>query len=453
MPETFADLFLSYNHKDEVWVKDLASKIESESFGNRKLRVFLDDWDIAPGKNMVKEMERGLETSRHIAVVLSENSIDAEWPDMERSIAISYDPSGRKGTVIPIWLGGCDIPPSLKIKNVLYCRNEAEYKASYRKLIAYLKNEALPRGKPATVPPQNTFYSEQFPLSYEDEVDEQLASNIFPVDIPEIVWSGSTHHTDDEVFDLLRKNYPVIPTYIIKQKRVFCFWDPHEPTCPFQTILSSNVIESESTDDWLNDEDKSRWLVMLLNRSLSSYCRSMKLHRDGKHKRYYFEPDYGKNRKISWNTGKRTASRTVTTWQDKTGYHFWSHLTLTAKFMVVGGELFLHVDPGWMFTSDGKTPLPPDKSGPLSTRWTTNERNPSAFLHVRFWMNYLSKGAESIVLPLGGGTCRIDTVPAVVELNKGLFGDWNPVDKMFEIADKEIQAADELRDILMEEEQ
>ena len=114
------DVFLSYNNRDRTWVEQLATSIESEQYGSRSLKVFLDELDIIPGKNVIQAIENGLETARYVCPILSENSIDAEWPNMEWSIAISKDPSGSKGTIIPIWLGGCDIPPSLKIRNRPY---------------------------------------------------------------------------------------------------------------------------------------------------------------------------------------------------------------------------------------------------------------------------------------------------------------------------------------------
>ena len=448
------DVFLSYNHGDEDWVEKLASSIESEQFGDRNLKVFRDDWDIIPGQNMIKSMETGLEKSRYICPIISKNSIDAEWPNMEWSIAISSDPSGRKGRVIPIWLGDCEIPPSLKTRHVLYCNNKISFKKSYSKLIAVLKNEKLSRGIKQDNTVDNTFYSEQFPVQFEDDVDEQLASNLFPIiDIPKVVWHGPTNYSNKEVYEFLKnESTGTLPTFIIKEKKIFCFWDLTDKECPFRNILSADVIGSDNVYSWIKDEDKSRWLVELLNKGLKHYCQKLFLRFDSEHKRYFFVPEHGLNREVKWNTGKRKATRTVVkkNTRGKSDEVFWSHQTLQAKFTIINEDMFLQLVPGWTFTTNGFESLPSKQIGPLSTKWTTKEHNPSVLYHIRFWSSYLSQASESIILPLGKSTCKIDTTPAVIELNKGLADDLNPIDKVFEIAHNEIQSTDVLREVMLD---
>ena len=192
------DAFLSYNHNDQEWVQCLASKIESEQHGDRHLKVFFDKQEIVPGHNMVEAMENGLRQSRYICPIISPNSVGAEWPKMEWAIAISSDPSGRRGKVIPIWLGGCEIPPALKIRNVLYFNNDVESVNSYQKLISILKGDPSTQPiNPYTTPSQ---HSESFPMTYEDDVNEQLLSNLFQVlQMPKIIWHGPTKHTNREI--------------------------------------------------------------------------------------------------------------------------------------------------------------------------------------------------------------------------------------------------------------
>ena len=451
------DVFLSYNHGDKEWVEKFASSIESEQFGNRHLKVFRDDWDIVPGHNMIKAMESGLEKSRYVCPILSKNSIDADWPNMEWSIAISSDPSGRKGRVIPIWLGGCEIPPSLKIRYVLYCNNNISFKKSYSKLIAVLKNEKLSRGTKHNNLVNDTFYSEQFPIQYEDDVDEQLASNLFPIiNIPKVIWHGPTNYSNSEVYEFLEREVTgIFPTFIIKEKKIFCFWDLTDDECPFRNILSADVIDSDNVYAWLKDENKCRWLVELLNKGLKHYCQKLNLRFDSEHKRYYVVPENGQNREIKWHTGKRKATRTVVKkhTRGKSEQVFWSHQTLQAKFTIINEDMFLQLVPGWTFTTNGFESLPSKQIGPLSTKWTTKEHNPSVLYHIRFWSSYLSKESESIILPLGKSTCEIDTTPAVIELNKGLIDDLDPIDKVFEIAHDEIQSTDALREAILEKEE
>ena len=443
------DIFLSYNSKDQQWVTNLAERLESEKTNERQIKVFFDIWDIKPGENIVNRIEDGLTKSRFVAIVLSKNSINAEWPNMEWTIAISSDPSGRKGTVIPIWLGDCDIPSSLKIRNVLYCRNNKEFETSYKKLIAILAEKKLPRGEIQ----QNLEYHEKFPLDYEDPVSEQLASNLLPmISMPSKIFSGPTDFSSFDIFENLKSLKGIHPTYIVKEKRIYTFWDLNDNFCPFRRILSANAIEIHNSESWLKDKVKEVWLVELLNRALKSHAWNLNLRMDS-HKRFFFLPYGGTDRNISWNTGKRKATRTVTASHKRSnGDVFWSHQALRARFILLNEAIFLLLTPSWTFTIDGENPVPSNQMVRLTVKWNTKEFNPSVFYHVRFWSNVLSQSKSKIELQTGGEKCVIDTNPAVIELNAGIYGDQNPIDKVFEIADEEITASDIERDMFIKDE-
>ena len=186
------DIFLCHNSANKDWVQTLSTKIESEEYEGRQLKVFFDEWDIRPGTNIVLELEKALSKSRFVGVVLSHEMLKAEWPTMEWTIAVSDDPSGRKGKVVPILLDNCDIPASLKIRNVLFFRNDVEYKKSYPKLISMLMGDLLPRNSYISTTSHQNSAESNFSLQYHDVQNEQLASNLFPVTyFPDTIWSGS----------------------------------------------------------------------------------------------------------------------------------------------------------------------------------------------------------------------------------------------------------------------
>src|SRR6187399_571653 len=97
MPAPAKDLFLCHTGADKPWVEALAEKVESVPFDGRFLRVVFDKWDFAHAKNIVLELEREIDVCRFIGVVLSKASITADWPTLERTIAVWSDPSGSKG--------------------------------------------------------------------------------------------------------------------------------------------------------------------------------------------------------------------------------------------------------------------------------------------------------------------------------------------------------------------
>ena len=82
------DLFLCHTGTDKPWVEDLAQKVESVPYKGRFLRVVFDKWDFAHSKNIVLELEREIDSCRYIAVILSKASVAADWPTLERTIAV-----------------------------------------------------------------------------------------------------------------------------------------------------------------------------------------------------------------------------------------------------------------------------------------------------------------------------------------------------------------------------
>ena len=441
------DLFLCHNKSNKDWVRKLAIDVENEDYENRKLKVFFDEWDIQPGANIVLEINKALYQSRFVGVVVSPEMLQADWPTMEWTIAVSNDPSGRKNKVIPIWLGDCDIPGPLKIRNVLYFRNEVEYRKSYPKLIRMLKNQSLPRGGTTTNYNAN---DSRFTLAYQDEQNEQLASNLFPVIYrPDIIWSGpiGTLSHKDVFKHLLNAVKGTHPTFLIREKRLYSFWDLNHYNCPFREILTGDSIQKESVKSWISDPIKNRWLIELFNRALKGHCWELDLIYDKNHRRFFFPPLGGEDRTEIWHTGERRSTRHITTKRikGKSKQIFWSHQALRAKFMSVGDEFYLWLVPAWTFTVDGTNTLTGKDVGIFSTKWTTKEHNQSVLYHVRFWSRILSKNSEKISIRLGVEKLDVDITPAVIELPVGIEGDFHPIEKVYKTATEEIESTEVTR--------
>ncbi len=447
------DLFLCHTGVDKDWVRELATKLEHETIERRKVKVFFDEWEVRPGTNLVRNLENGLLRSKLVGVVLSPEMLAGEWPTMEWTIAVYQDPSGRMGKVLPILRRDCDIPPSLRIRNILDFRKPEKYARSYSRLLAVLRNAPLPRGSPSgiesTVPGGPEYYAK--PLEFSEEVSEQIASNLFPVKAyPSMVWKAETSvQSLGEIYRHLEKFLvaETIPTFILKEKTLYCFWDLNDKTCPFRGIVSSGAsIKQENTSAWIADETKLNWLLELLNRTTDHNCERLGLYRDRERHRVYFLPEKGHDRVIEWDTGKRKSRRTVVKRYQK-GEHgdvFWAHQSARLRFITLDEHLFLRIEPGWTFTTDGVNPLPPNRMGSVSTKWMFDEYNPSIFYHLRFWVFTLSKGRKIITLDAGRSMVEVDATPATSEMKHGIEDDHLSIDKMYEVAETETPPVDYL---------
>jgi len=360
------DLFLCHTGVDKDWVRELATRLEGETFASRHLTVFFDEWEIRPGTNVVRLLENGVSKARFVGVVLSPEMLDAEWPTMEWTMAVYEDPSGRKGKVLPILKRNCDIPPSLRIRNFLDFRRPEKYDREYNRLLAVLRNEPLPRGdhpKGTTVPFVGSPEYFARPLEFADKVPEQLASNLFPVTgYPTRIWKAKTDaHWIGQVYSHLRKSPSAgtLPAFILKEDHLYSFWDLKDKFCPFRGLVSDvDSVQDEASKAWAENRVKRHWLLELLNRALWNTCDSLGLYRDRERNRVYFLPEGGRDKVVEWDTGKRKSKRTIVKQYKKAdqGSVFWAHQSAVLRFVAIENGVFLRIEPGWAFTEDGVIP-------------------------------------------------------------------------------------------------
>lgn len=141
------DLFLSHTGVDKPWVEKLAELIEATPFQSRYLGVVYDKWDFAHAKNIVLELEKEIDACRFIGIVISKASLAADWPTLERTIAVWSDPTGNQGRMIPILIENAPLPPTLRVRRGVDFRNPESFEQSFIELISILRGESIPRGR------------------------------------------------------------------------------------------------------------------------------------------------------------------------------------------------------------------------------------------------------------------------------------------------------------------
>ncbi len=139
------DIFLSHNSDDVAWTEELAVRIEKERWQRRKLRVFFSPWDIKPGQLFPKEIERALEQSRKVGIVLSPGGVRSAWVELERIVATYISIEERDTRLIPLYLRRCRIPKFLKPTVYIDFREKALFDESYQILVLAIKDQPLPR--------------------------------------------------------------------------------------------------------------------------------------------------------------------------------------------------------------------------------------------------------------------------------------------------------------------
>jgi tetratricopeptide (TPR) repeat protein len=139
------DVFLSHNHKDEEWTAQLAERLEKEEWQGRTLRVFFSPWDIQAGQSIPLEIERGLQKSRKVGLIMSPDAMASAWVELERLVTTYIAVSARQERLIPLLRRDCEIPPLVQHLLYINFKDDAPFEENYQKLLAIIKGERPPR--------------------------------------------------------------------------------------------------------------------------------------------------------------------------------------------------------------------------------------------------------------------------------------------------------------------
>jgi len=98
------DFFISYNSADRQWAEWIAWQLEEAGY-----TTVLQAWDFRPGSNFVLEMQRAATEARRTIAILSPDYLSARFTQPEWAAAFSQDPTGEKGTLLPVRVRECEL--------------------------------------------------------------------------------------------------------------------------------------------------------------------------------------------------------------------------------------------------------------------------------------------------------------------------------------------------------
>jgi hypothetical protein len=432
------DLFLCHAGADKAWVLQLAARLEAERIGSRSIEVFLDDWDIDHGENIVAKIDAGLKAARFCAVVLSPAMLKREWPEAEWTARFMSDPGGRRRQLLPILLHKrdsetdelIDIPMLLRPIRRFDFTKPSNYEAEFGELVRKLRGERPRRGgwrSDGMTPPG----SPEAGAEAADDVQEVLVSNLLPVEaLPERIWSDiATTQQKTDVWAALKGNR--VPPFVPANGRLYAFFPPDAEDNPFRPFLTGVNPRVDAVSDWLADPDRARILVRMFNEALQEHAYHLRIRNLKDNRKQFYCPVFdGQPRQFRWGGGGRVrtiAKVAARPDNSRIGIHYSAKI----RFVVIGARMFLLIEPGWMFTSDGVTPLQGKQVTVLSTKFGGKERNATVLRNVLMWSMLLAGGQERISIWVGGANLVIDPVPALAGAQVGIDGDSMKLDRIF----------------------
>ena len=228
--------------------------------------------------------------------------------------------------------------------------------------------------------------------------------------------------------------------YILRGKRLYTFADLTRDSEPLRAVLSTSDLQSHAVATWMDDPDHWRWFIDLMHKSLRAHIGGLPIRRDD-HGRYFFRPNKdGTTRK--WQNGsdpEREVAAFKRGQDDASG--FWVHQAADLRFQTLGDQIYLLIDPSYVFTVDGNESLPGMKVGPLSIKWGGKERNAAILRHVMFWTRTLSRGKAKIVLSTGAHPIVLSGIPAFARAAFGIEFDHIDIGTLLAQVEDELSLA------------
>jgi len=98
------DAFLSYNSQDRPAVHEVAERLNGEG-----LKLYLEEWELAPGQEFQPALAVALHESKTCVVFLGPNGL-GPWQKQELQVAIDKRARDEAFHVIPVLLPGVERP-------------------------------------------------------------------------------------------------------------------------------------------------------------------------------------------------------------------------------------------------------------------------------------------------------------------------------------------------------
>jgi hypothetical protein len=147
------DAFVSYSHRDRAWVDShLVAPLERAG-----IRVAIDYRDFEIGVFAQDNMEKFVDASRHVLLVMSPNWIESEWSSFEYLVASASDPAARRRKLVPILISTTELPQRLALRTFADFRDPKAYESEFSKVVRALSGDnaaVRPPDAAATNPPR-----------------------------------------------------------------------------------------------------------------------------------------------------------------------------------------------------------------------------------------------------------------------------------------------------------
>lgn len=101
--------FISYSHADKAFVARLVNELKQLGVG-----VWIDEVELVIGDSLIGRLGGAIRESDFLVAVISPHSVDSPWCQKELALAATQGIGQRRVKVLPVRLGGVDMPSFLE---------------------------------------------------------------------------------------------------------------------------------------------------------------------------------------------------------------------------------------------------------------------------------------------------------------------------------------------------
>lgn len=426
------DVFLCHNRADKPWVRELGARLEAETIDGtltgRRIRVFLDEWDIEGGENIVVRLGEELASGTFVAVVMSPEFFESSWTAFEWTDVVARDPANKAGKILPLRRrdvsldGACRVkfPAPFNALSYFDFRSTAHFEPEFERLLGRIRNLPPPRGRAVAARYSGgaQFAAHSASVEAAETVSEVLVSNLAPLtSSPPALYSAKTALM---VLSDIPPDAGIEETTLrLAGERLTTFADLEHPACRVNAFIDPYSIERLEFDACIKETDRLNEWLALANKTLGRALRQKDLSQDEKG-RFYFPPAADGKDRIITIPGQRPREVAAKKRHHTTGEEFWVHYSARIQFRVFGSQPFLRILPSYAFTHDGVRGLDSKQAGRFRVIWSGRQDSATVVRQVLFWLLFMSDGHEEWSIETGGIPIRLSVMPATAATQVGI---------------------------------
>ena len=127
-------MFLCHSSDDKLFVDKLADDLQRS-----EINLWYDKWNIKVGDLLFNEIDKGIEESKYLGIVISSSSLDSGWVERELNAGMIEEVEKKKVVVLPILIDDVWDKVPFFLRGKRYANFKESYEGGLEELMGRFK--------------------------------------------------------------------------------------------------------------------------------------------------------------------------------------------------------------------------------------------------------------------------------------------------------------------------